>query len=95
MPLPQQSERNVEVKDYRVRCGSVTFQESSAKENNSSPNSQTKTLNETQGLFMTKLKESFIYCCKVVQKIVSIKFTATVLGIYRKFEKTLSILTSH
>lgn len=85
LPLPNKSERNIEIKDYRVRYWSITFLESSAKENNDSQNSQIKTLNETQGQFMIKLKETFFHYCKVAQKNLSI---AIVLGMVVFWEYT-------
>lgn len=76
------------------------------KKNYNSQNSHIETLNITQGLFMTKLEESFICCCKVTQNSIyrilatelSIEFTAIVLGmvlflgIYRRFGKPWSTL---
>lgn len=88
LPLPYKSERNIEIKDDRVRYWSITFLESSAKENNNSQNSQIKTLIETQELFMIKLKESFFYCCKVAQKNLSIESIAIVLGMAVFWEYT-------
>lgn len=40
------------------------------KKNYNSQNSHIETLNITQGLFMTKLEESFICCCKVTQNSI-------------------------
>lgn len=60
-----------------------------------------KTLKETQGLLMTKLKKCFTYWFRCLRKLSSVEFTATVLGlvivlgIYRRFGKAWSTPIPH
>lgn len=88
---------------------SITLLESSHKENYNSQNSHIKTPNKTQRLLKTKLKECFMYLHKVARIIISVVYLLNLLplfityhlgmmvllGIYRRFGKTWSMLCPH
>lgn len=88
---------------------SITLLESSHKENYNSQNSHIKTPNITQRLLKTKLKECFMYLYKVARIIISVVYLLNLLplfimyhlgmmvllGIYRRFGKTWSMLCPH